>query len=251
MFRSSNPALKEEIFKVEARLVQDTQPMTIQGTINKTFVLLVLVAISSAWIWSLVSQGQLGIAYPMMIAGAVVGLISGIVVLFKKTWVGLLAPVYAVAQGLFIGGMSSMLEQRFPGIAIQAVGLTFGTLFCLLGAYKTGWIRASDKFRAGLVSAMGGIMMLYFVSWIARLFGVSMSFMTGSGIFSIGLSVIVVAVAALNLVMDFDAIERGVKENAPKYMEWFGAFGLMVTLIWLYVEILILLSKLADRRNNA
>ena len=251
MFRSSNPALKEDIFRAEAQLVFDTPTMTVQGTVNKSLVLLGLVVLCAGYVWYLSGSRDLQSLTPLMMGGAIVGFVSALAVLFKKQWAPVLAPVYAVAQGFFIGGVSVTLESFFPGIVIQAVGLTFGTLFCLLGAYKSGWIQVTDKFRMGLLSAMGGIAVLYLCSFVLRLFGMPLSFMSGSGVFSIGLSLIVVVVAALNLVLDFDAIESGAKQGAPQYMEWFGAFGLMVTLIWLYMEILILLSKLSGRRDNS
>jgi uncharacterized YccA/Bax inhibitor family protein len=155
--------------------------------------------------------------------------------------------VYAVLEGLFLGGTSAIFEARCPGIVIQAVGLTFGTLFCLLMAYKSGVIKATENFKMGVVAATGGIALMYFITMILGFFGVSVPFIQGSSPLSIGISVFIVIIAALNLVLDFDFIENGSAAGAPKYMEWYAAFGLMVTLIWLYIEILRLLSKLRSR----
>lgn len=223
--------------------------MTVQGTVNKTALLLFLVLLSAGWTWSrFLTTGPVAVA-PFMIGGVIIGLIAGLVTMFKKDLAHITAPIYALAQGLFLGGLSSTFEAMYPGIVIQSVGLTFGTLFCLLGAYRSGMIQASEKFKLGVISATGAIGIVYLLSFILGLFGVNMSFMHGNGLFSIGLSLVVVVIAALNLVLDFDLIEQGARQGAPKQMEWIGAFGLMVTLIWLYVEILRLLSKLRDRRD--
>lgn len=171
-----------------------------------------------------------------------------LVTVFKKTWSPVTAPVYALLEGLFIGGFSAMLELQFPGIAMQAAGLTFGTLFCLLLAYKFGMIRVSENFKLGVFAATGGIMLVYLVSMVLGFFGTTIPYIHGSGAIGIGFSLLVVGIAAMNLVLDFDFIETGVQRGAPKYMEWYGAFGLMVTLIWLYIEMLRLLAKLRSRR---
>jgi len=157
------------------------------------------------------------------------------------------APIYAVAEGFFLGGLSGLVNLRFPGIPFQAVCLTFGTLFMLLMAYQTGWIRATENFKLGVTAATGGICMLYLVSMVMGFFGMQIPFIHESGPIGIGFSVFVVIIAALNLVLDFDFIEHGAEHGAPKYMEWYAAFGLLVTLVWLYIEILRLLSKLARR----
>jgi uncharacterized YccA/Bax inhibitor family protein len=166
---------------------------------------------------------------------------------FKKDWSPVTSPLYAICEGLFIGGFSSILEARFPGIVLQAVMLTFGTLAALLGAYKTGLIVASDKFKRGVIAATGGIMIVYLATMILGLFHVQVPFIYGSSAMSIGFSVVVVIIAALNLVIDFDFIEQGTECGAPKYLEWYAAFGLLVTLVWLYLEILRLLAKMNRR----
>jgi uncharacterized YccA/Bax inhibitor family protein len=170
------------------------------------------------------------------------------VTIFKKEWSPVTSPIYALLEGLVLGGLSALLELRFPGIAIQAVALTFGTLFVMLLAYRSGLIRVTQKFRLGIIAATGGIMVFYLLQMLLGFFGVPMfSSVNGNGFIGIGFSLFVVAIAALNLVLDFDFIEQGVHFGAPKYMEWYGAFGIMVTLVWLYIEILRLLSKLRSR----
>ena len=181
------------------------------------------------------------------LVGAVGGLILGLVTAFKKEWAPITSPVYALLQGLFLGGFSALFEMKFPGIVIQAVSLTFGTLFCLLLAYRSGLIKATENFKLGVFAATGAIGLFYLVSFILGFFHVSIPGMNGNGLLSIGISVFIVIIAALNLVLDFDFIEKGAEMGVPKYMEWYAAFGLLVTLIWLYVEILRLLSKLRSR----
>ncbi|MBF0473054.1 MAG: Bax inhibitor-1/YccA family protein [Nitrospirae bacterium] len=182
-----------------------------------------------------------------MIGGAIGGFIVALVTMFKKEWSMFTAPVYAILEGLFIGGISATFEAKFSGIVFQAVTLTFGTLFCLLIAYKTRLITVSEKFKLGVVAATGAIGIFYLLSMVLGMFGVNMPFINGSGGFSIAISLFIVVIAALNLVLDFDFIETAAEQGAPQYMEWYGAFGLMVTLVWLYIEILRLLSKLQSR----
>ena len=169
------------------------------------------------------------------------------VTIFKKNFAPISAPVYAAFEGLFLGALSMIFNSAYPGIVTQAVALTFGTLFALLLAYRSDLIKPTENFKLGIVAATGGIFFFYLVTMILSLFGMNMSFMRGSSTLSIGISAVVVVIAALNLVLDFDFIESGSEQGLPKYMEWYGAFGLMVTLIWLYIEILHLLSKLRER----
>ena len=243
MFKSANPALKENIFTPESRV--QGQTMTINGTATKTALLLLLVLGSASWVWGGAAQSLM----TWTLVGGIGGFICAMITIFKKEWVPVTAPIYAILQGLFLGALSSIFEAKYPGLVIQAVGLTFATLFCLLGAYRSGLIRASENFKLGLTAAMGGLMLFYLLSFILSFFGIHFSAVHGSGLFGIGFSMFVVAIAALNLVMDFDTIEQGAKEGAPKYMEWYGAFALLMTLVWLYVEILRLLSKLRDRER--
>lgn len=250
--RSGNPALKESTFLDlgTGSVVQgDSQAMSLNGTVNKTGLLLLLTVITAAYAWSQISitpEGATGLM-PFMLIGGLGGFVLAMVTVFKKTWAPVTAPAYALVEGLFLGAISSMFEARFPGIVMQAVMLTFGTLFALLLAYRSGLIKATENFKLGVAAATGGIFLLYLVSFGMSLFGKPMPYIHESGLIGIGFSLFVVVVAALNLVLDFDFIETGVEQRAPKYMEWYAAFGLMVTLVWLYVEFLRLLSKLQSR----
>ncbi|WP_168191454.1 Bax inhibitor-1/YccA family protein [Thermomonas aquatica] len=255
MMRSGNPALKESTFLDlgSGTLVQgDAGAMTLNGTVNKTAMLLVLTLAGALFTWSQFSAalaaGNPGAVMPYVWGGAIGGFIVALVTVFKKQWSPFTAPLYAVLEGLFLGAVSAMFELRFPGIVIQAVGLTFGTLAALLLAYRSGLIKATENFKLGVVAATGGIALLYLVQIGLQLFGFKgMGFIHDSSLLGIAFSGFVVVIAALNLVLDFDFIEHGVEQGAPKYMEWYAAFGLLVTLVWLYLEILRLLSKLQSR----
>lgn len=255
MMRSGNPALKEGTFLDlgSGTLVQgDAGAMTLNGTVNKTAFLLVLTLAGALFTWAQFSAamaaGNPGAVMPYVWGGAIGGFVVALVTIFKKEWAAVTAPLYAVLEGLFLGAVSAMFELRFPGIVMQAVGLTFGTLAALLLAYRSGLIRATENFKLGVVAATGGIALLYLVNIGMRLFGFEgMGFIHESSTLGILFSVAVVIVAALNLVLDFDFIEHGVERGAPKYMEWYAAFGLLVTLVWLYLELLRLLSKLQSR----
>jgi uncharacterized YccA/Bax inhibitor family protein len=245
IFRSSNPVLKEKVFTGQ---IATGEAMTVQGTVNKTGILLLCVVATAAWTWGLAHSDQPEAAYPWMIGGLIGGLISCLVTVFKKEWSAVSAPVYALFEGLILGGISAIFEKSYPGIAIQSVALTFGVLLVLLLAYKTRLIRATRGFVLGIVCATGAIALVYAASILMRLFGLGgISVLYASTPLGIGISVFVVIIAALNLILDFDMIERGASMGAPRYMEWYGAFALMVTLIWLYMEILRLLGK-ARRR---
>ncbi|MGM0441447.1 MAG: Bax inhibitor-1/YccA family protein [Elusimicrobiota bacterium] len=250
--RTANPALKQESFTgVDTGTSMGS--MTLQGTVNKTAFLLVLALTSSLWVWNKFfaaggSVESMQAVTPWMWGGIIGGLILALVTIFKKELSPYTAPAYALVEGLFLGGISAWAEASYPGIVIQAISLTFGTLFVLLFLYKSGVIRVTEKFRMGVISATGAIFLIYMVSFIMRLFGVNMPYIHGSGLIGIGFSLFVVTIAALNLVLDFDLIERSVDAGAPSYMEWYGAFGMMVTLVWLYIEILRLLIKLQGRR---
>ena len=246
LMRTSNPALNERVFQGERAVLGDT--MTLQGTVNKTGVLLICVIATAAWTWNLFLHSHSPqTVMPLALLGGIGGLIVAMVTIFKKQWAGITAPIYALLEGLVLGSISAILEVRFPGIAIQAVSLTFGTLVILLLAYRSGLIAVTEKFRLGIIAATGGIALFYIVEIVLGFFGIHFTAINGSGAIGIGFSVFVVIIAALNLVLDFDFIETGVRVGAPKYMEWYGAFGLMVTLIWLYFEILRLLSKIRSR----
>ena len=245
--RSGNPSLNDATFKSEG--YREGQTMTLQGTVNKTGILLTLLILAAVYPWNLYFQsGNPALVMPFALGGAIGGFIFAIITTFKKTWAGLTAPVYAVLQGLFLGSISAIFEAQYPGIVIQATGLTFGTLASLLMLYKLGIIKPTENFKLMIVSATMGIGVLYFISFIMNMFGSSgIGFIHSNGLFGIGFSLFVVAIAALNLVLDFDFIEQGSEQGAPAYMEWYGAFSLMVTLVWLYLEILRLLAKLRSR----
>lgn len=248
MMRSSNPALSAEIFK-NANAADAARArghvMTISGTVNKTGLLLAFVLASGYWSWQVyMNEGNV---QPLILIGALGGLGMAILTCVKKQWAPITAPIYALLEGLFLGAISAFFNKQYPGIVIQAVALTLGTLACLLIVYKSGLIKVTENFKLGVAAATGGIFVLYFFSFIISMFGGSVSIIHGNGLVSIGLSIFVVIIAALNLVMDFDFIEHGAEAGAPKFMEWYGAFGLMVTLIWLYIEILRLLAKLQSR----
>jgi len=246
MMRTSNPALNEKIFQGAG--VATGEAMTLRGTVNKTGVLLICVVATATWTWNLFLHTRTpDTVFPLVAVGGIGGFIFALITIFKKTWAGVTAPIYALLEGLVLGSVSAMLELRYPGIAIQAVSLTFGTLVVLLLAYRSGLIPVTEKFRLGIVAATGGIALFYIVEIVLGFFGIHFTAVNGSGVIGIGFSVFVVIIAALNLVLDFDFIETGVRLGAPKYMEWYSAFGLMVTLIWLYFEILRLLSKIRSR----
>lgn len=246
--RTSNPALSSKAFQSYAGYA-DATTMTVEGTATKTGILLLLVVLSAAFTWTQVSQAGIPAAMPWTMGGAIVGLLFGLATVFKPNWAPVTAPLYALAEGLFLGGISAMVQSRFPetDIVFQSVCLTFGTLFSLLVAYRSGWIRVTEKFRAGIFAATSAIFLVYLVSFVMSFFGTGIPYIHESGLIGIGFSVVVVVIAALNLVLDFDFIERGAAHGAPKSMEWYGAFGLLVTLVWLYIEILRLLSKLYSR----
>jgi uncharacterized YccA/Bax inhibitor family protein len=253
LMKTSNPALNGKTFEnlsgaQYGGVIDETTRMTLNGTVNKTGILLVCAIATAAWTWHTFLQSRdFADVAPMMIGGALVGFIVAMVTIFKKEWSPVTAPIYALLEGLVLGGLSAWMDLRYPGIAMQAVGLTFGTLFVMLLAYRSGLIPVTAKLRMGIVAATGGIALLYVLEMLLGFFGIHFAAINGSGFIGIGFSLFVVAIAALNLVLDFDFIERGVQCGAPKYMEWYGAFGIIVTLVWLYLEILRLLSKLRSR----
>jgi len=245
LLRSNNPVLKEKVFAGE---LATGEVMTIQGTVNRTGLLLLFVVVAAAWTWGLAHSETPGDATPWMLGGALLGFVVALVTVFKKTWAPVSAPIYALCQGLFLGGISAILNKSYPGIAVQAISLTFGVMLVLLLAYKLGIVRATRGFKLGVIAATGGIAIVYLINMVMGLFFHSqMSFLTSATPLGIGVSLFIVVIAALNLILDFDMIENAARMGAPKYMEWYGAFGLMVTLVWLYLEILRLLSKVRRR----
>ncbi len=240
--RSGNPVLTGDTFRRE-RALAGGDVMTVAGAVNKTALLLAILFVTATYTWG---QGPAASGYIMV--GALGGMVVALVTVFKKSWAPVTAPIYAALEGLALGGISVLFESRYPGIVSQAIFLTFGTLAALLIAYRSGWIQATENFKLGVAAATGGIFFVYLISFVLGFFGMSIPLIHGSGTFGILFSLFVVVIAALNLVLDFDFIEQGAEQGAPKYMEWFAAFALMVTLVWLYLEILRLLSKLQDRR---
>lgn len=251
--RSGNPALSESTFLDLASgsvVARPDQAMTINGTVNKTGILLLLTVLTAAFAWSqsVDAYGQVSSSAMMYtIGGAVGGLILALVTVFKKEWSPVTAPMYALVEGFFLGAISAVFNMKFPGIVFQAVLLTFGTLFALLMLFRSGVIKVTEKFKMGVFAATGGIALVYLASFVLSFFNINVPVIHDASLLGIAFSLFVVAVAALNLVLDFDFIETGAAARAPKYMEWYGAFGLMVTLVWLYVEFLRLLSKIQQR----
>lgn len=245
--RTNNPALNEAIFR-NAGPVTQGGAMTVNGTVTKTGILTALVLASATWVWSSATSGNpSGLAGIGMTVGWIVALIAGLIIPFAPRTAPWLAPVYAVGEGCLLGMISFMFEKQFHGIVLTSVLLTCGVLAALLGAYMTGMVRATERFRTGVFAATGGIALFYLLSMVLAIFGIHIPGMFSNGLFGVLFSLFVVAVAALNLVLDFDFIERSAAMGAPKYMEWYGAYGLLVTLVWLYLEILRLLSKLRSR----
>ena len=238
--RSGNPALNSKIFTSAAQ--DSSGVMTIEGTINKTAMSLLLLMATASYTWANPSS-------VLMMIGFIGGLVFALITIFKKTWAPYTVSVYALLEGLALGGISKWFDNQYPGIASQAIFLTFGILAALLLAYRSKLIKPTENFKLGIFAATGGIAILYLISMIMSWFGSPIGFIHSNSTFGIIFSIGVVIIASLNLVLDFDFIEEGAEKGAPKYMEWYGAFGLLVTLIWLYLEILRLLAKLQSRRN--
>ena len=247
--RTANPALKDDAFTT-ARAAAGEPAMSLQGTATKSLLLLLLAVFSASFTWNAVATGNVGIVGPATLVGGIGGFVVALITVFKPRASPYTAPLYAVLEGLLLGGVSALYNARYAGLPLQAVALTFSVFAALLVVYRAGLVRATENFRLGVVAATGGIMVMYLLSFVLGLFGVPLGFLHDSSPLSIGISLVVVAVAALNLVLDFDFIERGVAHGAPKFMEWYAAFGLLVTLVWLYLEILRLLAKLQGRSRD-
>ncbi|MBS6602927.1 MAG: Bax inhibitor-1/YccA family protein [Brachyspira sp.] len=242
----ANPILRNS-FNTEER-VYEGEPMTISGAINKTLTLLALVTVSAGYSWYLMASGFTDKASMLCLGGAVAGFILALVIIFSRGRLApVLSPFYAIGEGFFIGGISSFFEAAYSGIVMQAVAGTLAALLSMLLLYRAKVIQCTDKFRAVLFTATMSIGVIYLIQIIASLFGRGIPQIFTSSAIGIGFSVVVVLIAAFNLIVDFDFIEKGAENMLPKAFEWYGAFGLMVTLIWLYLEILRLLAKLADR----
>lgn len=234
---SGNPTLSEETFQQVGDVRSGDGTMTISGTINKSSILFLILMLGASISWYLPSQ-------LFIWGGAIGGFIVAMVTIFKKEWSPVTAPVYAGLEGLFLGAISVTYQQAYGGIVFNAVLLTLGIFAAMLTVYRTGLIEVTQRFRMGVVAATGGIALVYLASIVLSFFGINISLIHGSGLMGIGFSLVIIIVAALNLVLDFDMIEKGAQASAPKYFEWYTSFGLMITLVWLYLEILRLLSKL-------
>ncbi|MDD2792453.1 MAG: Bax inhibitor-1/YccA family protein [Sediminibacterium sp.] len=252
IFKSGNPTLTEKMFDKSLGMDASLQgTMTVKGAINKFgFMMLMLIA-GAAFNWHLFQEGKTATANMWMMVGIFGGLITAVAISFKPNWAQYLAPLYALLEGLFLGGISVIMNNAFaesyPGLVMQAVGLTFGVAIAMFLLYNFRVINATQRFRSIVFSATLGIAIFYLLSMVLGLFGVNVNFMHDSSMLSIGISLFVVVVASMNLILDFDMIEQGAERGAPKFMEWYGAFGLMVTIVWLYIEMLKLLSKLSSR----
>ena len=251
--RSSNPALTDSALqRAEADPGAASTTMTLNGAIAKSsilvFILLAAAAFSWSEIWRTLQGGQPNpLLISILVFGGIIGFVVALITIFVPRVSPFTAPVYALVEGLLLGAISAVFESVYNGIVFQAVGLTIGILVSLLAAYATGLVRATNTFRAIVVSATMGIMLVYLLTMVLGFFGIGVPYIHDSGPIGIGFSLFVVVIAALNLVLDFDFIEQGVAYGAPKYMEWYAGFGLLVTLVWLYLEILRLLAKLRRR----
>lgn len=246
MFHSGNPALKEQTFEAPWESNVHNQ-MSLEGVANKTGILLGICTITAVASWMTLLQNP-GLGRLLMIVGVIGGLVLALVTIFsdKKNAV-FTAPLYAGFEGLFLGPLSGMFGIAYEGIVWQAIALTFGVFLTMLLIYRARLIQATENFRIGMTAAIGAVVLIYLVSIIANMFGGGVPYLHGNGFIGIGFSLVVVVIAALTFVLDFDFIETGVESGAPKHLEWYAAFGLMVTLIWLYVELLRLLAKIRSR----
>jgi uncharacterized YccA/Bax inhibitor family protein len=247
---TANPAMSEAVYRRAGLAATPTQVMTIQGSVLKTAILVVILLATAAYTWSQAVAGSTTLTYGLLIAGALGGFVTALVTIFIPKVSPYTAPVYAALEGLVLGAISAVFEAMYPGIVIQAVGLSVGVLAVMLFVYGTGIIRATEKFKIGVVAATGAVCLVYLVDIVLALFGIRLPFIHEAGPLGIGFSLVVVVIAALNLILDFDFIEQGARQQAPKYMEWYGGFSLLVTLVWMYLEILRLLAKLrGDSRD--
>jgi len=243
--KTTNPALSQKIINNFAYTSTESTVMTVQGTINKVLILFMLTIAGAVYSWNKFLMGGPEAVSSFIAIGGIGGFILALLTIFNKKNSHIYAPIYAVLEGLFLGAISAFFASAYDGIVMRAVLLTMGVFFTMLFMYKTRMIRVTQKFRSGVIAATIGIAVAYFFSFILSLFGMNTSFMYGGGTFGIIISLVIVGIAALNLILDFDFIENGAQAGLPKYFEWYGAFGIMVTLIWLYMEILRLLSKIS------
>ena len=252
IFKSGNPTLTEKMFdKSTAVMAENQGVMSVRGAINKFGFLMLMVIAGAAYNWQLFQELKQSTMTILMMVGAIGGFVIALGITFKPNWAAYLAPAYGLLQGLFIGGISAIMnklfETKYPGLVMQAVGLTFGVALAMFLLYNFRIIKATEKFKSVIIASTLGIGIFYLITMVLNMFGVNVSFMHDSSLLSIGISLFIVAIAAMNLILDFDMIEQGAERGAPKFMEWYGAFGLLVTIVWLYIEMLKLLSKLGSR----
>ena len=252
IFKSGNPTLTEKMFdKSTAVMAENQGVMSVRGAINKFGFLMLMVIAGAAYNWQLFQELKQSTMTILMMVGAIGGFVIALGITFKPNWAAYLAPAYGLLQGLFIGGISAIMnkvfEAKYPGLVMQAVGLTFGVALAMFLLYNFRIIKATEKFKSVIIASTLGIGIFYLITMVLNMFGVNVSFMHDSSLLSIGISLFIVGIAAMNLILDFDMIEQGAERGAPKFMEWYGAFGLLVTIVWLYIEMLKLLSKLGSR----
>jgi uncharacterized YccA/Bax inhibitor family protein len=246
---TANPAMSEAVYRRAGFAATPDRVMTVRGTALKTAILLLILVVTAGYAWSQAVAAPTTLTYGLLVAGSVGGFITALVTVFVPKASPFTAPVYAALEGLVLGAISAVFEAQYPGVVIQALGLSVGVLAVMLFVYGTGVIRATQKFKIGVVAATGAVCLVYLVDIVASFFGTRLPFIHEAGAVGIGFSLAVVVIAALNLILDFDFIERGAKQGAPRYMEWYGGFGLLVTLVWMYLEILRLLAKVRGGRD--
>ncbi|MDR3716211.1 MAG: Bax inhibitor-1/YccA family protein [Puia sp.] len=248
-FKSGNPTLSEKVFQNQV-VIPGQEVMTERGALNKFFFLFLMVMASASFTWGAFYQGKN--ILPWVIGSAIGGFVVALVIIFKREWSPMLAPAYGLLEGVFVGGISAVYNNAFekvaPGIVMQAVGLTFGVVIAMYALYRFRVIQATQRFKSIVMTATLGIAVFYLIAMVLRMFNIDMPFIHEGSSLGIIFSLVIVAIAALNLILDFDMIEQGAAQGAPKYMEWYCAFGLLVTIVWLYIEILRLLSKFASRK---
>lgn len=245
--RSSNPMLRDSVWQ-NSQIIDRGEVMTVAGTAAKTLLLFIIMLMPAAWTgWQLLTGGSPALLMPFVWGGMIGGLAIAIVTVFKPAWASVTAPVYAICQGFVIGYLSTVFEAMYPGVVIQAVSLTFGVAAVMFAAFSTGLLKPTQGFRTFVVAATGGLMLVYLVNLVLSFFGHSVPFIHESGMWGIIFSLVAVGIAALNLILDFGFIAGGAQQGAPKQLEWYGAFGLLVTLLWLYIELLRLLGKMRRR----
>jgi len=251
---TANPAIREDIYRRAGYAVSPSQAMTLQGTVVKTGILLTILLLTGGYTWAefyrQVGEGARAVpanVLGLLTIGVIGGLITALITVFAPRAATVTAPIYAGCEGFVLGGLSAYVDSIYPGIGFQAVMLTLGTLLLLLFLYSSRIIRATENLKIGIMAATGAICLVYLVDLVMRFFGAAVPFIHETGLIGIGFSVVVVVIASLNLILDFDFIETGAAQGAPKFMEWYGAFSLLVTVVWMYLEILRLLMKLRQR----